>query len=146
MDTHMVTTERGLLNQQLSQRLTQKLIPICYMVDTMDILMPMDIMATHMLIMARGLLRLSQNQKQRLTQKLIPTYYMVDMDTMDTLMLTMERGLLRLNQLLRLIQRLIPTCYTVDTMDILILMDIMVIHMPHILESKLKSLMPMFSR
>merc|ERR1712126_385412 len=97
-----------------SQRLTQKLIPICYMVDTMDTLMP---------IMARGLLRLSQNQKQRLTQKLIPTYYMVDMDTMDiptlmdTHMLTMERGLLRLNQLLRLIQRLIPTCYMVDTMD-----------------------------
>merc|ERR1712126_492943 len=96
--------------------------------------------------------RLSQNQKQRLTQKLIPTYYMVDMDTMDILtlmdthMLTMERGLLRLNQLLRLIQRLIPTCYTVDTTDILILMDIMVIHTPHILESKLKSLMPMFSR
>merc|ERR1712227_343660 len=135
-----------------SQRLTQKLIPICYMVDTMDILFPMDIMATHMLIMARGLLRLGQNQKQRLTQKLIPTYYMVDMDTMDILtlmdthMLTMERGLLRLNQLLRLIQRLIPTCYTVDTMDILIIMDIMVIHTPHILESKLKSLMPMFSR
>merc|ERR1712126_201607 len=126
-----------------SQRLTQKLIPICYMVDTMDILMPMDIMATHMLIMARGLLRLSQNQKQRLTQKLIPTYYMVDMDTH---MLTMERGLLRLNQLLRLIQRLIPTCYMVDTMDILTLMDIMVIHMLHMLESKLKSLMPMFSR
>merc|ERR1712130_248709 len=104
MDTHMLTMERGLLNQ----RLTQKLIPICYMVDTMDILMPMDIMDTHML--------------------------------------TMERGLLRLNQLLRLIQRLIPTCYTVDTMDILTLMDIMVIHMPHMLESKLKSLMPMFSR
>merc|ERR1712121_383764 len=104
-----------------------------------DILTLMDI---HMLTTARG----------RLNQKLIPTYYMVDMDTMDILtlmdthMLTMERGLLRLNQLLRLIQRLILTCYTVDTMDILILMDIMVIHMPHILESKLKSLMPMFSR
>merc|ERR1712126_670769 len=108
MDTHMVTTERGLLNQQLSQRLTQKLIPICCMVDTLDILMPMDIMATHML--------------------------------------TTARGLLRLNQLLRLIQRLIPTCYMVDTMDILIL-DIMVIHTPpYMLESKLKSLMPMFSR
>merc|ERR1712227_597220 len=106
MDTHMLTTARGLLNQWLSQRLTQKLIPICYMVDTMDILMPMDIMDTHML--------------------------------------TMARDLQRLNQLLRLIQRLIPTCYTVDTMDILILMDIMVIHTPHILESKLKSLMPMF--
>merc|ERR1712133_74219 len=108
MDTHMLTTARGLLNQELNHRLTQKLIPICYMVDTMDFLMPMDIMVIHML--------------------------------------TMERGLLRLNQLLRLIQRLIPTCYTVDTMDILIL-DIMVIHTPpYMLESKLKSLMPMFSR
>merc|ERR1712243_368565 len=107
-------------------------------------------MDIHMLTTARGLL--NQKLSQRLTQKLIPTYYMADMDTMDILtlmdthMLTMERGLLRLNQLLRLIQRMIPTCYMVDTMDILILMDIMDIHTPHILESKLKSLMPMFSR
>merc|ERR1719348_24949 len=115
--------------------------------------MPMDIMDTHMLTTARGLLRLNQYLSQRLTQKLILTCCMVDtmdilmpMDIMDTHMLTTARGLLRLNQLLRLIQRLIPTCYTVDTMDILTLMDIMVIHMPHMLESKLKSLMPMFSR
>merc|ERR1711868_262561 len=92
------------LSQNQNQRLTQKLILTCCMVDTMDILMPMDIMDTHML--------------------------------------TTARGLLRLNQLLRLI----PTCYMVDTMDILIL-DIMVIHTPpYMLESKLKSLMPMFSR
>merc|ERR1711868_101652 len=96
------------LSQNQNQRLTQKLILTCCMVDTMDILMPMDIMDTHML--------------------------------------TTARGLLRLNQLLRLIQRLIPTCYMVDTMDILIL-DIMVIHTPpYMLESKLKSLMPTFSR
>merc|ERR1712033_51898 len=71
------------LSQNQNQRLTQKLIPICYMVDTMDILMPMDIMDTHMLTMERGLLRL--NQLLRLIQRLIPTCYMVD--TMDMLIL-----------------------------------------------------------